>query len=594
MLPALALGLMITGFSAVPALADDDAASDYKIGRTDGTDTVYDVSMPKRFGDMLTCTTPEFAKHQQYCEQTSETVDGNPITLVRTSISWDKPMFERGSIAYGLFGQQWFSFDKSSQEWSEMVSLLQERGVEAIPGWWRADFVVVTSPASTDPPLRVPIPQPDLAVTAMEGLAKETVNGTYYQDVQVPKDIEAYRQQMLAYSNAGRNDPHFRLENGSLTATDLSLDEVVDKNGTRLKVYHDNEAPPYFNDQYLTAELNNAAQLQAEWDAHDSDHPPHTGPASYTDADGNTVNLYSLNDRAAYFDAPNIVEGLLPGPPGSAPFIWMKGDTHFKPFFNVEAFYPALGYGAAQGKDGTWHFAFVAQHTKEAPTKKLDEVALPITVTVGVTGPADGAGKVTINLPSDPDGTTEASASATPSGEASSSAPETASGENTGGQEEQGALAAVCEGFADYLRQEVASKEASLETTTENGAAECKVTTPDLTVAELSILPITGEDAASRLAVCENVQQGSTEGFSLGSFAGPPKVVDSSGSSGKSFTFLSSDVPGSEGQDQQVQAFSCVAEHEFWVRLDYQPGGLNRLLAVNATAEAMRRFEATQ
>ncbi len=38
----------------------------------------------------------------------------------------------------------------------------------------------------------------------------------------------------------------------------------------------------------------------------------------------------------------------------------MKSDTHFRPWFNIGANVREIGYGAAQGRDGTWYFFAVA------------------------------------------------------------------------------------------------------------------------------------------------------------------------------------------------------------------------------------------
>jgi hypothetical protein len=110
------------------------------------------------------------------------------------------------------------------------------------------DILVVTSPPAGEP-LRLPVPAGELAVRGMVELSGETKAGTYYPKVKVPKDLDGFRAQMLAFSNAGRRDPDSRKTHRTATVTDLSLNEVITKGGAKEKVFRENDTPPYFSDQ---------------------------------------------------------------------------------------------------------------------------------------------------------------------------------------------------------------------------------------------------------------------------------------------------------------------------------------------------------
>lgn len=62
----------------------------------------------------------------------------------------------------------------------------------------------------------------------------------------------------------------------------------------------------------------------------------------------------------------------------------MAGDTHFRPWFNIDGAYPEIGYGAAKATDGSWRFVALAAKTDTVPTP-LARTALPITGSTGTT-----------------------------------------------------------------------------------------------------------------------------------------------------------------------------------------------------------------
>lgn len=70
--------------------------------------------------------------------------------------------------------------------------------------------------------------------------------------------------------------------------------------------------------------------------------------------------MLEASDRSVFFGGPrNVVEAAAAGGLGDAPHSWMAGDTHFRPWFNVDGAYPQIGYGAAMSANGTWYFVAV-------------------------------------------------------------------------------------------------------------------------------------------------------------------------------------------------------------------------------------------
>jgi len=131
----------------------------------------------------------------------------------------------------------------------------------------------------------------------------------------------------------------------------LSMDET-------LKIFKNQETPPYFKDLVLNDTLNKAAQFQAEYQASIND-GGHDGPDSF---DG--VSMKTLDDRLKYFGYTLGLEGEGCGGGLGAdadPEGLMKGDTHFRPWFNIGADVREMGVGIARDANGKyWRTCFVA------------------------------------------------------------------------------------------------------------------------------------------------------------------------------------------------------------------------------------------
>jgi uncharacterized protein (TIGR02145 family) len=358
-LAALFLIALITGS---PTTASAQTEQTYWLGRQVGAEYLFDTQLPDAFGVLITAGDPKYAAVKSLPKFSSREIDGKTYNFVTTGLAWDLDLIDNGQIAFhnngAVQGNWWFNMDKDDAAWKALVPELKALAT-ADGTWKRVTLFVLIAPNDATPTLRLPIPEMTLAKDKMYELGRQTVAGQFYPAVQVPADLDAFREAMLRYGNAGRRDPDFRKNNGSKTATDLTLDMVVTLGPKPEKVFRQSDTPPFFADHLLAQELNDAAQFQAEYQA-SIDKLGHDGPRAWLDpATGKTVDLFDANDRIVYFGGANAVEAAAVGPLGSAPHGWMAGETHFRPWFNVDGCYPEIGYGAAQSKSGNWYYVAV-------------------------------------------------------------------------------------------------------------------------------------------------------------------------------------------------------------------------------------------
>jgi hypothetical protein len=592
------LAALVATSLVLPGTAVAQAATSFWLGRSTGTEYVYDVPLPADFAAVATCDPAKYARFTDFC---ATTTDAQGLRFVQNQISWDRDEVTNGSFAYArngaVQGDWWVNVDKASPEWAGLTAELKRQAVG--DAWKRVDLNVHVSQAASYTPVRVPIPELVQRKAAMSALAASTTSGTYYPDAKPPADLAGYREQMLAYGNAGRRDPDFRKTNKATTATDLTLDTVVTLGPTPEKVYRQRQTPPFFDDHRTTDALNKAAQFHAEYLASNGI-MGHTGPGGYTEpGTGRSGVMTEAADRSRFFGGPgNVVEAAGMGGPGDFPYGWMKSETHFRPWFNVDGRYPEIGYGAAQAADGTWRFvALAVRNTDDPPAPSLAQVTLPITGKVGTTVQVD---KPTVGVDATPPATTTGSTvdaqtqaeSGVQAGVATT-APDAAPASSPAAENGEGIPTAVfdnaCEGFAAYLRQEVASHQA----TRTSDPIECTVTSPDLQEATLYVQRIDRD--AGKPVSCQDVAQGratdpqSTWVQTLQSRATDKtlRAVASSGSPGKSFPFLVS-VQNDRGKDVVINAIACDGPYIYNAHMK-RDEGVNPLLVVNAAAEGLRR-----
>jgi hypothetical protein len=354
-------------FAVLFAASSTFAQTTYWMGRRVGDTYKFDQKLPEDFGQMLTASLPKYRNFINFPQKKVEVIDGERVEVMTTEIGWDRDTITDGNFAYAKDGyvQQaswWINIDGKSDEWKALVPIIKSMNKQ--DGAWknvRVPFVVRQGDAP--PTFSIPVPELELAKERLFAVHEKTAPGMFYPSVNIPADLNALRQAMLDYGNLGRRDPGFRKTHGSKTVTDLSPDKVRTLGGME-KVYKNNQTPPYFHDHQLSDELNRAAQFQAEYQAY-IDSMTHDGPRSFRDpTTGKTGDLSTLSKRGDFFGTPPAVEAAGSGM-GSLPHGWMAGDTHFRPWFNVDGCYPAIGYGAAQSASKKWYYAAVPHIDRE-------------------------------------------------------------------------------------------------------------------------------------------------------------------------------------------------------------------------------------
>jgi hypothetical protein len=338
----------------------------YWLGRMDGTDYLFDVPLRADVAEAMLAADPNrYSVDKAPREFPIQTVNGTQYSFAKTLVVYDKPQFDKSQIAIerkpGTNDMLWIDAQLSSSAGKPFANQLP---VPAQGKWKSVDLVILIAPNTSPsaPQLRMPIPATTLAKTRMVKLGEQTKAGQYYPAVKVPLDLRAFQEQMLAYGNTGRRDPDFRKFSGAKTATDLSGSSVNTLAGNE-KVYKQRPTAPYFADHVLSDALNQAAQFQAEYQAA-TQTMGHDGPRSYRDPKTNTnVNMFELGDRVKFFGVGDFAtaEAAAYGGVDIAPGNWMSGDTHFRPWFNVNGCIPEIGYGAALGANGEWYFAAVVK-----------------------------------------------------------------------------------------------------------------------------------------------------------------------------------------------------------------------------------------
>jgi len=140
-------------------------------------------------------------------------------------------------------------------------------------------------------------------------------------------ELQTVRECMLQINNEARTNPEYRKKMGSKTALDLpkDLEKLV-----------------------LDDAANKAAQVQADYQA--SNNTMTHANSNYRDSD----------DRMTKCNVPGALEACAYSSSiKDLPIVWMKGETHYRPTWNIDIPVHRVGYGVAKSSNGTWHFTAI-------------------------------------------------------------------------------------------------------------------------------------------------------------------------------------------------------------------------------------------
>jgi hypothetical protein len=366
---ALALPVLAVGVPTGAATAQAPGGATYT--------TDQSVRLPQKFADAIIATGNASTE--------TLTVDGTSQTVYTALLSWHGDELKTGGTAIVNKPNSYPRVNGTGDpDWAAFVPRLlamakteNNWGVATIrfvaPAGGRAALV-----ASSNDGAKAAL-ETRLASfkTKMQGLLASTTASTLFADVKVPTNLADVRNAMLDYGNTERKTPHFRQLVGAKVGTDIDLSQPYVKGKTVQFTYRD----PAKNQDVLVTErvyqqpdhvLDDGLNKTAQWFAEA------LAAGKGVEGDGHTydlkgggkwqgpgmaapVTMLTLGDRCKHFNAPCNAEIAASGwGVGGQPHGWMASDTHYRWHFGVDRVFTKIGYGAAQGKDGLWHYVGVA------------------------------------------------------------------------------------------------------------------------------------------------------------------------------------------------------------------------------------------
>lgn len=320
---------------------------------------VYGTKLPEKFGEAL-APKGQIVTHE---------IEGLTHRFIDVSVDWDTGSTSnpagQGIVSIHRkgkgVGQDWLPGIPQLSDDSAAVKALNAAVSKDFKSWRIADLLILIADGEGNPnlKLRLPISEENQIKARMRTIAESTRQGQYFpKQVQIPTDLDAMRREILALGNLGRRDPNYRKNNK--VANDLSGDMTTSRDHGLEKIFKNNPTPPYFNDLVLHPKLNLAAQYMAEYYAKTDGNAGMPYDQKH-DAPGEVwagAKMDKVGDRGRYF-APGVTslqEGLGgPMKPDGAPELWMKSETHYRPWFNIKSEAKSMGLGVARTKKG-WFF----------------------------------------------------------------------------------------------------------------------------------------------------------------------------------------------------------------------------------------------
>ena len=258
----------------------------------------------------------------------THTIDGKNFVFHGNEIGWETPKLANGNLSWVVnagVGAAWRRCNTKDPLWNDFAEGLSSIATPFSRGWSQAKVIMLESTGTEPPQIRTnwdgTIGQPSAEATA---IAKLTAMNE--KDSLSPEELDHVREYMLEVANAGRANPEYRRQMGSKVALNLPSD---------------------LKPLVLGENHNNAAQNQAEYCAkikkatHAQDDP----------------TLATLGLRLQQFNVEGgFAEAAGGGNLQNYPTNWMKSDTHYRPWWNLdEQVTTVVGFGIAKGDDGKWY-----------------------------------------------------------------------------------------------------------------------------------------------------------------------------------------------------------------------------------------------
>lgn len=321
--------LMLTGL-----IVSARAQTTYWLGARDGNELRFDVQIPADAVKVILNQTKApggGADTTPHYKAFTYTIEGKIVRFHSNELGWETPKLKEGSLSWKVdagIGEDWRTCNTKDPLWKDFADALAELATSS-GGWSTAKVFMAEGSGKTPPTARLNIDGSFGAMSAekkaIQQLADMNSKSSLTED-----ELEEVRELMLAIANAGRANPNYRREAGSKTALDLPAG---------LK-------PLEMNDIY-----NKAAQFQAEYCARTKQVTHDHEDEKYA-----TVELR----MKAFGYKQGAAEAAGAGSLQEYPTGWMKSETHYRPWWNLDGEISTLvGFGIAKADDGTWYFVAV-------------------------------------------------------------------------------------------------------------------------------------------------------------------------------------------------------------------------------------------
>lgn len=311
------------------------AQTTYWLGTRDGDQIRFETRIPGDAVKIIKHNTPapgRGADTKPRFRSFTHTIDGKTMKFYANELAWETPKLSNGSLTWAVdagLGAEWKNCNTKDPLWQDFSDALKSIATSS-DGWSVAKVVMAESTGENHPTVALnqdgSYGKPSPEKEAEWKLADMSSKSSLTED-----ELNEARDYWLAIANAGRANTNYRRQAGAKTALNLPAG---------LK-------PLVLNDYY-----NKAAQIQAEYCAkvkqatHDNDDPK----LATVELRLKSVGL----DKGAYEAAGQ--GGLL----NECPTCWMKSETHYRPWWNLDnEIVTEVGFGAAKADNGNWYFVAV-------------------------------------------------------------------------------------------------------------------------------------------------------------------------------------------------------------------------------------------
>ena len=324
-------GALLMGFTVMA-----QAQTTYWLGERDGDSLRFETAVPADAAAIIMNMAPKGGSRYRTF---THTLGGKAVRFHSNEIAWETPKLAEGSFTWATdsgMGDDWKSVNTKSPQWPDYMEALKKLGVD-VNGWSSAKVVIAEGTGAVAPAFSLnrdgTTGKPSAAQIADWRLTDMTAKDSLTAD-----ELTEARDYFLAIANAGRANTNYRKEAKCKTALNLPA----------------NLKPLVLNDK-----LNKAAQIQAEECAKVKEATHDHGDADLADM-GKRLKSVGFNEVA--------YEAAGGGPLQDCPTTWMKSETHYRPWWNLdEQVVTQVGFGAARADNGTWYYVAVL-----APEEKAD------------------------------------------------------------------------------------------------------------------------------------------------------------------------------------------------------------------------------